>query len=47
MVNICSFTTLTINSPNINLNGIIIADKIVINGRVNINNKHKIAKIYW
>lgn len=37
--------TLTINSPNINLNGIIIADKIVINGSsVNINNNDTIAR---
>lgn len=36
--------TLTINSPNINLNGVIIADKIVINGgSVNINYKDDIA----
>lgn len=36
--------TLTINSPNINLNGLIIADKIVINGSsVNINYKDDIA----
>lgn len=37
--------TLTINSPNINLNGVIIADKIVINGSsVNINYKDDIAQ---
>ena len=37
--------TLTINSPNINLNGVIIADKVVINGSsVNINNKEDIAR---
>lgn len=36
--------TLTINSPNVNLNGVIIADKIVINGSsVNINYKDDIA----
>lgn len=36
--------TVTINSPNINLNGVIIADKIVINGSsVNINYKDDIA----
>lgn len=36
--------TLTINSPNINLNGVIIADRIVINGgSVNINYKDDIA----
>lgn len=36
--------TLTINSPNVNLNGVIIADKIVINGAsVNINYKDDIA----
>lgn len=36
--------TLTIISPNINLNGVIIADKIVINGSsVNINYKDDIA----
>lgn len=37
--------TLTINSPNINLNGVIIADKIVINGSsININYKDDIAQ---
>ena len=37
--------TLTINSPNINLNGIIIADKVVINGSsVNINSNDNIAR---
>ena len=37
--------TLTINSPNINLNVVIIADKIVINGSsVNINYKDDIAR---
>ncbi len=37
--------TLTINSPNINLNGVIIADQIVINGSsVNINGNDNIAR---
>ncbi len=36
--------TLTIDSPNINLNGVIIADKIVINGAsINLNYKDDIA----
>ena len=40
----CPLGTLTIDSPNINLNGVIIADKIVINGgSVNINYKDDIA----
>ena len=41
----CPLGTLTINSPNINLNGVIIADKIVINGgSVNINYKENMAR---
>lgn len=37
--------TLTINSPNVSLNGVIIADKIVINGSsININYKNDIAR---
>ena len=40
----CPLGTLTIDSPNINLNGVIIADKIVINGSsININYKDDIA----
>ena len=40
----CPLGTLTIDSPNINLNGVIIADKIVINGgSVNINYKENMA----
>lgn len=41
----CPLGTLTIDSPNINLNGVIIADKIVINGgSVNINYKENMAR---
>ena len=37
--------TLTINSPNVSINGIIIADKIIINGNsINLNGNDNIAR---
>lgn len=41
----CPLGTLTINSPNVTINGIIIADKVVINAsNVNINTNNDIAR---
>ena len=37
--------TLTINSPNVSINGVIIADKVIINGNsVNLNGNNNIAR---
>ena len=39
--------TLTINSPNVSINGIIIADKIIINGNsINLNGNDNLSLIH-
>jgi len=41
----CPLGTLSVNSPNVNLNGVIIADKVIINGScINVNSSDNIAR---